>query len=160
MDDDRWMGEALREARRAFRKGEVPIGAVVVKDGAVIGRGHNRIEELSRATAHAEILAIERASKSLGDWRLDGCTVYVTVEPCHMCMGACYLSRVAGVVYGTRQPRSGACGSVDRFHEAELFNHRIEVRGGVREAECLALLGEFFGRVRAKDDGRRDARAG
>jgi tRNA(adenine34) deaminase len=155
-----WMGEALREARKALRTGEVPIGAVVVKDERIVGRGHNRVESLSRATAHAEIMAIERASKALGDWRLDGCTVYVTVEPCHMCMGAFYLSRVEHVVYGARQPRSGSCGSIDSFHEAELFNHRIDVRGGVREEECRVLLREFFGSVRSSDDGRRDARAG
>lgn len=160
MDDGRWMGEALREAGKALRKGEVPVGAVAVKDGRIVGRGYNRVERLSRATAHAEIIAIERASRSLADWRLDGCTMYVTVEPCHMCLGACYLARVERVVYGTAQPRSGACGSIDRFHEAELFNHRIDVRGGVREAECLALLREFFGGVRAGDDERRDARAG
>ena len=160
MDDERWMGEALREARKAFRRGEVPIGAVVVRDECIVGRGRNKVEELARATAHAEIIAVERASKAIGDWRLDGCTVYATVEPCHMCLGAFYLSRVTRVVYGTRQPRSGACGSVDTFHEAELFNHRIDVRGGVREVECLALLRDFFGSVRPGGDGRRDARAG
>lgn len=149
MDDERWMGEALAEASKALRKNEVPIGAVVVKDGGVIARGYNRVEARRRATAHAEIIAIDAASRALGDWRLDGCTVYVTVEPCHMCMGAFYLSRVHRVVYGTRQPRSGACGSIDDFHEAQLFNHRIEVAGGVREAESLALLQRFFEGVRS-----------
>ena len=160
MDDCRWMDAALSEAALARRKGEVPVGAVIVKEGRVLGRGHNKVETKKRATAHAEIIAIESASKALGDWRLDGCTLYVTVEPCHMCLGAAYLARIARVVYGARQPRSGACGSVDDFHEAELFNHRIEVIGGVRETECLALLQEFFGAVRAGDDTRRDARAG
>lgn len=160
MTDERWMGEALREAEKALRRNEVPIGAVVVKDGAVIARGYNRVEARKNATEHAEIVAIDRASKKLGDWRLDGCTVYVTVEPCHMCMGAFYLSRVQRVVYGALQPRSGACGSVDNFHEAELFNHRIEVAGGVREVECLSLLQAFFERLRSGDDRRRDARAG
>lgn len=160
MDEERWMGTALREASKALRKGEVPIGAVVVRDGRAVGRGYNKVETRGRATAHAEMIAIESASKALGDWRLDGCTIYVTVEPCHMCMGAMYLSRVARVVFGARQPRSGACGSVDDFHEAELFGHRIEVIGGVREAECLSLLREFFGAVREGDDKRRDARAG
>ena len=149
MDDERWMGEALAEASKAFRKNEVPIGAVVVKDGRVIARGYNRVEARGRATAHAEIIAIDAASRVLGDWRLDGCTVYVTVEPCHMCMGAFYLSRVGRVVFGAKQPRSGACGSIDDFHEAELFNHRIEVTGGVREAESLSLLQRFFERVRS-----------
>jgi tRNA(adenine34) deaminase len=150
MDDERWMGEALAEAAKAFRMKEVPIGAVVVKDGAVIARGCNKVEAKGRATAHAEIIAVDAASRALGDWRLDGCSVYVTVEPCHMCMGAFYLSRVARVVFGAKQPRSGACGSVDDFHEAELFNHRIEVTGGVREEESLALLREFFEKVRAE----------
>jgi len=149
MDDERWMGEALVEASKAFRIDEVPIGAVVVKDGSVIARGYNRVEARRRATAHAEIMAIDAASRALGDWRLDGCTVYVTVEPCHMCMGAFYLSRVGRVVFGAKQPRSGACGSIDDFHEAELFNHRIEVTGGVREAESVSLLQQFFESVRS-----------
>jgi tRNA(adenine34) deaminase len=154
------MGKALGEASKALRRNEVPIGAVIVKDDCVIAHGYNRVEAEGRATAHAEIIAIDRASKKLGDWRLDGCTVYVTVEPCHMCMGAFYLSRVRRVVYGAKQPRSGACGSVDDFHEAGLFNHRIEVTGGVREAECISLLQAFFDRLRSGDDKRRDARAG
>ncbi len=148
-DDERWMGKALAEAAKAFRKNEVPIGAVVVKDGRVIARGYNKVEAKGRATAHAEIVAIDAASRVLGDWRLDGCTVYVTVEPCHMCLGAFYLSRVGRVVFGAKQPRSGACGSVDSFHEAELFNHRIEVAGGVREEESLSLLRRFFENVRS-----------
>ena len=145
------MGEALREASRAFRKGEVPIGAVVVKDGDVIGSGHNEIEGRSLATAHAEMLAIEEASKTLGDWRLDGCTLYVTVEPCHMCFGAFYQSRVSRVVYGVRQSRNGACGSVGDFYETAPSNHRIEVTGGVREGECLSLLQRFFAELRAEE---------
>ena len=160
MKDELWMEEALHEASKALRLHEVPVGAVVVKDSRIIGRGHNEVESRSRATAHAELMAIDGASKALGDWRLDGCTVYVTSEPCHMCLGALYLSRVGRVVYGAKQPRSGACGSVDNFHEAELFNHRIEVTGGVREAECLSLLQAFFEDLRSGDDGRRDARAG
>lgn len=160
MTDERWMLEALRQAEKALQRNEVPIGAVVVKDDIVVARGYNRVEARKNATEHAEIVAIDRASKKLGDWRLDGCTVYVTVEPCHMCMGAFYLSRVHRVVYGARQPRSGACGSVDSFHEAELFNHRIEVVGGVREVECLSLLQAFFEGLRSGDNRRRDARAG
>lgn len=160
MNDERWMEAALREATKALRRGEVPIGAVVVKDGRVIGRGYNRVESRSCATAHAEIVAIESASRKLGDWRLDGCSVYATVEPCHMCLGALYLARAARVVYGARQPRSGACGSVDDFHRADLLGHRIEVTAGVREAECLALLKRFFDGLRTEDDSRRDARAG
>lgn len=158
--DERWMGEALREASRALHMGEVAVGAVVVKEGEVIGRGHNEVESREVATAHAEMLALGDASARLGDWRLDGCTVYVTVEPCHMCFGAFYLARISRVVYGARQPRSGACGSIDSFHETELFNHRIEVTGGVRREECLDLLHEFFRSVRDGEKRRRDARAG
>lgn len=160
MIDERWMNEALNEALKALNEGEVPIGAVVVRDGVIIGRGHNEIERRRSATAHAEILAVENAARTLGDWRLDGCTVYVTLEPCHMCVGAFYLSRVSRVVYGARQPRSGACGSVDNFHEAALTNHTIEVRGRVREEESLDLLKEFFSAVRTNEKKRRDARAG
>jgi tRNA(adenine34) deaminase len=160
MRDERWMREALGEALKGPSEDDVPIGAVVVRDGVVVGRGRNEIERRSLATAHAEILAIEDAARTLADWRLDGCTVYVTVEPCHMCMGAFYLSRVARVVYGAPQPRTGACGSVDRFHEAALMNHAIEVRGGVLEDEARRLLREFFSHVRSRGKGRRDARAG
>ncbi len=160
MIDERWMREALGEAFEALNEGEVPIGAVVVRDGVIIGRGRNEVERRRSATAHAEILAVEDAARTLGDWRLDGCTVYVTVEPCHMCMGAFYLSRVSRVVYGARQPRSGACGSVDDFHEAALMNHTIEVHGSVREEESLDLLKEFFSAVRNDEKKRRDARAG
>ncbi len=154
------MGEALAEASRALENGEVPIGAVVVRNGAVIGRGRNEVEARSLATAHAEILALEEASRALGDWRLDGCEVYVTVEPCHMCLGAFYHSRVSRVVYGAKQPRSGACGSVGRFHEAGLFNHHLEVKGCVREKESLELINHFFSAIRGKGNKRRDARAG
>lgn len=154
------MSEALGEAMKALNEGEVPIGAVVVRDGEIIGRGRNEMERRRSATAHAEILAVEDAARTLGDWRLEGCTVYVTVEPCHMCMGAFYLSRVSRVVYGARQPRSGACGSVDDFHEAALMNHAIEVHGRVREEESLGLLKEFFSAVRTDEKKRRDARAG
>ncbi len=158
--DHRWMGEALGEAEKALRMGEVPIGAVVVKDGAIIGRGRNEVEERGTATAHAEMLALEEASRHIGDWRLDGSTVYCTVEPCHMCFGAFYHARVARVVYGARQPRSGACGSQGELHEARLFNHDIEVVGRVREEESVRLLQDFFRGVRSVNTSRRDARAG
>lgn len=154
------MSEALGEALKALNEGEVPIGAVVVREGVIVGRGHNEVERRGSATAHAEILAVEDAARTIDDWRLDGCTVYVTIEPCHMCVGAFYLARVSRVVYGARQPRSGACGSVDNFHEAGLMNHTIEVRGGVREGESLDLLKEFFSGVRTEEKKRRDARAG
>ncbi|MCK4349686.1 MAG: nucleoside deaminase [Candidatus Krumholzibacteria bacterium] len=154
------MDQALREASAALEEGEVPVGAVVVKDGLIIGRGHNEVERRGTATAHAELLALGRASRGLGDWRLGGCELYVTVEPCHMCLGACYLSRISRVVYGAKQPRSGACGSQGDFHQARLFNHDIEVTGEVLEDESLGLLQRFFQRLRSEDRERRDARAG
>ena len=154
------MGEALREAEGALRMGEVPIGAVVVRKGHIIGRGRNEVERRGSATAHAEILALEEASRTVGDWRLEECTLYATVEPCHMCLGACYHARVSRVVYGARQPRSGACGSQSDLHEKRLFNHHIEVSGLVREEESIRLLKSFFQGVRSVNTSRRDARAG
>lgn len=154
------MGEALGEAEKALRSGEVPIGAVVVKDGRIIGRGRNEVEGRGVASAHAEIVALEEASRHIGDWRLEGCTVYCTVEPCHMCFGAFYHARVARVVFAARQPRSGACGSQGDLRGARLFNHDIEVTGGVREEESVRLLQGFFKGVRSTNRSRRDARAG
>jgi len=144
------MKEALAEAEKALLAGEVPVGAVLIKDDRLLGSGHNEVEELADPTAHAEIMAIRDACSRLGDWRLDGTTVYVTVEPCHMCLGALYLSRVKRLVYGAAQPRSGACGSVDDFHSLNLFNHRIEVTAGVKKEKCLLLLREFFHNLREK----------
>lgn len=142
------MDEALREAALALEAGEVPVGAVITRRSVVIGRGHNEVESRRVATAHAETIALEDASRTIGDWRMDGCTAYVTIEPCHMCLGAFYLSRLPRIVFGARQPRSGACGSVDRFHEAGLFGHRFEVVGGLREAESVALMQRFFEELR------------
>jgi len=142
------MKEALAEASLALDAGEVPVGAVIVRGGEIIGRGHNMVEGRKNASAHAEILAIGGASGKNGDWRLDGCSMYVTCEPCHMCLGALYLARVERVVYGAKQPRSGACGSVGDLHHADLYGHRIIVKGGVLEEECLLLLKEFFTRLR------------
>ncbi len=144
------MDEALIEAGKALKAGEVPVGAVVVRDGELLGRGHNEVEKRGDPTAHAEILAVRRACSRLGDWRLDRAAVYVTVEPCHMCMGAFYLSRVERVVYGAGQPRSGACGSVDDFHRLNLFNHRIEICQGIKKEKCLLLLRDFFHNLREK----------
>lgn len=146
--DEKWMREALAEASQALEAGEVPVGAVVVRGDEIIGRGRNEVETRKMATAHAEIIAINSASERTGDWRLDGCTVYVTSEPCHMCLGAFYLARAERVVYGAKQPRSGACGSVGDLHHADLYGHRLIVKGGVLEKECLLLLREFFTRLR------------
>ncbi|MDD3642842.1 MAG: nucleoside deaminase [Candidatus Krumholzibacteria bacterium] len=146
--DGRFMRDALEEGERALRLGEVPVGAVIVRDAAIIGRGHNEVERRRVATAHAEMLAFEAAARETGDWRLDGSTLYVTVEPCHMCLGAAYLCRIARIVFGASQPRTGACGSAGDLHEAQIGGHRIEVTRGVLEKESLLLLQEFFTRLR------------
>ena len=142
------MQAALREARASAAADEVPIGCVIVHEGVILGRGHNQVETLQDATAHAEILAIGAASNALGSWRLTDCTLYVTLEPCAMCAGAIVLARLGRLVYGAEDPKAGACGSVlDVIHEPRL-NHRVEVQGGVLAAEGGALLREFFGKKR------------
>ena len=147
MDLERWMDEALRLAREAGEAGEVPVGCVVVRDGEILGRGRNRREEERSALAHAEIEAIREACARLGDWRLEGCALYVTLEPCAMCAGAILNARIPTVVYGLREGKTGACGSVlDLF--AEEFGFRPRMYGGVREAECRDLMQNFFSRLR------------
>jgi len=146
--DEQGMQAALREARASAAADEVPVGCVIVHDGLVIGRGHNQVEGLHDATAHAEILAIGAASTALQSWRLNECTLYVTLEPCAMCAGAMILARVGRLVYGTRDPKAGACGSVlDVIHEDRL-NHRVEVDEGVLAEECGRILRDFFARKR------------
>ena len=151
-DDQHFMREALKEAGKALDAGEVPIGAVIVDGGRVIGRGHNRIERLKDATAHAEIIAIGAASEARGDWRLEGATLYVTVEPCMMCLGAAFLSRISRVVFGTGDIRSGACGGAVDFGKLKYMDREISIDGGVLEGECRKLLLDFFARVRHTDD--------
>ena len=156
-EDEQGMLAALREAGAALEKDEVPIGCVIVHEGVIIGRGHNQVESLQDATAHAEILAIGAASNALESWRLTDCTLYVTLEPCAMCAGAMILSRVGRLVYGAEDPKAGACGSVlDVIHEPRL-NHRVEVAGGVLAAECGALLSDFFAKKRRRAE--REAQA-
>jgi tRNA(adenine34) deaminase len=147
-DDEQGMRAALREAHASEAADEVPVGCVVVHDGVVIGRGHNQVEGLQDATAHAEIIAIGAASSALQSWRLHECTLYVTLEPCSMCAGAIILSRVGRLVYGAADPKAGGCGSVtDVVHDPRL-NHRVEVSSGVLADECGELLREFFRRKR------------
>jgi tRNA(adenine34) deaminase len=141
---------ALAEARAAGAEGEVPVGAIMVCDGRIVGRGRNACERLQDATAHAEILAISAASQSLGTWRLEECTLYVTLEPCPMCMGACLNARVPRVVYGALEPKAGACGSVVDLRAPEGYNHRVEATGGVLAAESSTILREFFRAVRQR----------
>ena len=138
------MEAALDEARRALGHDEVPIGAVVVHDGEIIGRGGNRTRTLQDPTAHAEMFALREASQILESWRLLGATLYVTIEPCAMCAGASVWSRIDRLVYGANDPKAGMCGSIENLVEHPRLNHRIEVVRGVREDECGSLLTEFF----------------
>ncbi len=145
---ERWMRAAIDEARLAGEAGDVPIGAVVVHEGRIVGRGHNQVEVLNDPTAHAEILAIGAAASSVGDWRLDECALYTTLEPCTMCCGAVMLSRPRLVVYGARDPRAGAVESASRLLEGNPYNLEFEVVEGILGDECASLLKDFFGRLR------------
>jgi len=143
-DDEAGMRVALAEARKALDEGEVPIGCVIVHDGAVVGRGHNQVERLQDATAHAEIVAIGAASTALSSWRLEDCTLFVTLEPCAMCAGAIVLARVGRVVYGAHDPKAGACGSVLNVIDEPRLNHAPPVTSGVLAVEAGELLTSFF----------------
>ena len=148
-DDRRFMQAALAEARAAQQRGEVPIGAVLVLDGQIIGRGHNRRETAEDPTAHAEMLAIRQAAAAISHWRLLQTTLYVTLEPCVMCMGAIILARIPRLVFACRDPRAGAVGSIYDFSQDERFNHRVAVTEGVLAQECTELLSGFFKELRA-----------
>jgi tRNA(adenine34) deaminase len=147
MDDRDWMRLAIGEAERATALGEVPIGAVLVRDGEALGRAHNRREIDRDPLAHAEILAIRQAAAKLGDWRLGG-TLYVTLEPCPMCAGALVAARVARLVYGAADPKAGYCGTLGNVVQDPRLNHRLEVTAGVLADECGALLSGFFAALR------------
>ena len=150
-DDRYWMGRALRQAALAEKRGEVPIGAVVIRDGAVVGSGYNLRETGHDPTAHAELVAVRKAAKKLAAWRLSGCTVYVTLEPCIMCMGAMVLARIDRLVYGCRDPKGGAAGTLYDLSCDPRLNHRFPVEAGVREEECSRVLSEFFAALRGKN---------
>jgi tRNA(adenine34) deaminase len=157
--DDYFMREALRQAVRAGEAGEVPVGAVIVCEGRVIARAFNQVEQLKDATAHAEMLALTQAEECLGDWRLTGCTLYVTKEPCPMCAGAVVHTRLVRVVFGVSDPKGGAAGSVMNLLQFPSLNHRCEITGGIRETECRALLQSFFAeqRLLQKNKGKEKA---
>ena len=145
MEHEEYMRQALALAREALDTGDVPVGCVIAgPDGRIVGRGRNRREERGDATAHAEVEAINMACAAVGSWRLTGCTLYVTLEPCPMCAGAVLLARIPRVVFGAWDAKAGACGSVVDVLRDPRFNHQAEVRAGVREEECTRLLREFF----------------
>jgi len=149
VDDRYWMMQALAEARRAAELGEVPIGAVVVRDGQVVGRAHNRRELDGDPLAHAEMLALREAARRVQGWRLAGCSMYVTLEPCSMCAGALVASRIDRLVYGAADPKAGFCGSLGNLVQDPRLNHRLEVSSGVLAEESAALLRGFFFALRA-----------
>ena len=149
-EDERYMKEALRQARKAYALMEVPIGCVIVYEGKIIARGYNRRNTEKNTTSHAEINAIRRASKKLGDWRLEGCTIYITLEPCQMCAGAIVQSRITRAVIGSMNPKAGCAGSVLNLLEMQEFNHQVEVERGVLQEECSAMLSGFFRELREK----------
>ncbi len=153
MSQEKFMKEALKEAQKAFKKDEVPVGAVIVKDDKIIARGHN-IKELKKdTTKHAEMIAIQKASMKLGTWRLEGCTLYVTLEPCVMCAGAIIQARLDKLVIGTMDEKTGACGSVLNILEDYKFNHVVKVERGILEKECKEELQDFFKKLRQKNKG-------
>ena len=155
-EDEIYMKEALRQARKAYALMEVPIGCVIVYEGKIIARGYNRRNTDKNTTSHAEINAIRRASKKLGDWRLEGCTIYITLEPCQMCAGAIVQARIPRVVIGSMNPKAGCGGSVLNILQMEQFNHRCEVTRGVLEEECSTMLSSFFKQLRQEKAKRRE----
>lgn len=141
---EKYMDKALAQARRAYTNGDVPIGCVIVHEGKIIARGFNKRNLKKTTLAHAEILAIEQASKKLGDWRLEECTMYVTLEPCQMCAGAIVQARIPKVVIGCMNPKAGCAGSIINLLQMQQFNHQVDVIRGVREQECSGMMKEFF----------------
>jgi tRNA(adenine34) deaminase len=149
--NENYMAEAIKEALKAAEKDEVPVGCVIVHENKIIGRGHNRNISLRDPTAHAEILAITAASEHLGSWRLPGCTVYSSIEPCIMCAGAMILARVDRLVFGASDPKFGACGSLYMIPQDSRLNHRITVSGGVLKDQSAGIMQEFFRKKRRND---------
>lgn len=148
--DEKYMKEALRQARKAYKMGEAPIGCVIIYEGKIIARGYNRRNTDKSTLSHAEILAIKKAAKVVGDWRLEGCTMYVTLEPCQMCAGAIVQARIDRVVMGCRNAKAGCAGSVINLLQMEQFNHQVELTEGILKEECSALMSSFFRELREK----------
>ena len=149
-EQEKYMKAAIREARKAYALGEVPIGCVIVYEGKIIGRGYNRRNTDKNTLAHAEITAINKASKKIGDWRLEGCTLYVTLEPCQMCSGAIVQARIDEVVMACMNPKAGCGGSILNILEMPQFNHQVKVTRGVLEEECSQMLKVFFKELRVR----------
>ena len=154
----KYMKEALKQAKKAYALGEVPIGCVIVYEDKIIGRGYNRRNTDKNTLAHAEITAINRASKKMGDWRLEDCTLYVTLEPCQMCAGAIVQSRITNVVMGCMNPKAGCGGSILNILEMPEFNHQVNVTRGVMEEECSQILQDFFKELRIRNKEEKAAR--
>lgn len=150
MNNEKWMKEAIKQAKKAAQKDEVPIGCVIVKDDQIIARAYNKREMKQCSTAHAEILAIEKACKKLGNWRLEDCDLYVTLEPCPMCSGAIIQSRIRNVIFGAYDPKGGCMGSNMNINDVRGFNHYPDIEGGILQDECSRLLKDFFKAKRKK----------
>lgn len=148
---EKYMKEALKQAKKAYALGEVPIGCIIVHDNAIIGRGYNRRNTDKNTLAHAEITAINKASKKIGDWRLEECSLYVTLEPCQMCAGAIVQARIPNVIMGSMNPKAGCGGSILNILEMPQFNHQVNVTRGVLETECSAMLTNFFRELRIRN---------
>lgn len=148
--DEKYMKEAIKQAKKAYALGEVPIGCVIVYEDKIIGRGYNRRTIDKNTIAHAEMMAIKKASKKMDDWRLEDCTMYVTLEPCQMCSGAIVQSRMKRVVIGCMNPKAGCAGSILNLLQMEQFNHQVELERGVLEEECSGLMKSFFQELRKK----------
>ena len=149
-EDIKYMKQAITQAKKAASIGEVPIGCVIVFDGKVIGRGYNRRKSDHSTLAHAEIAAIKKASKAMGDWRLEDCTIYITLEPCPMCAGAIVQARIKRCVIAAMSPKSGCAGSILNLLQEERFNHQVEIESGVMEEECASMLSSFFRDLRQR----------
>ena len=157
-DQEKYMKEALRQAKKAYALGEVPIGCVIVHEGKIIGRGYNRRNTDKNTLAHAEITAINKASRKLGDWRLEGCTLYVTLEPCQMCAGAIVQARIDEVFMASMNPKAGCGGSILNILEMPEFNHQVKVTRGILEEECSHMLTQFFKELRIRNKAEKELR--
>ncbi len=156
-EDEKYMKQALKEAQKAYQLGEVPIGCVIVREGRIIGRGYNRRNTDKNTLSHAEITAINKASKKVGDWRLEDCTIYITLEPCQMCSGAIVQARIQRCVVGCMNPKAGCAGSILNILNMKEFNHQVPFEKGVLEEECTAILKLFFTELRVRNKKEKEA---